>query len=79
MIVLIRNAAVYQPEYAGKKDILILGDKIAAVEENIKAEFSGTISVEEIDGTGLLAVPGFVDSHEHIMGGGGEGGYDQNS
>ena len=75
MIVLIRNAAVYQPEYAGKKDILILGDKIAAVEENIKAEFSGTISVEEIDGTGLLAVPGFVDSHEHIMGGGGEGGF----
>ena len=75
MIVLIRNAAVYQPEYAGKKDILILGDKIAAVEENIKAEFSGTISIEEIDGTGLLAVPGFVDSHEHIMGGGGEGGF----
>ena len=31
MVTIIRNAKVYQPEYAGVKDILILGDRIAAV------------------------------------------------
>ena len=29
----------------------------------------------EINGEGMAAVPGFIDSHEHIMGGGGEGGF----
>ncbi|HJB88213.1 MAG TPA: beta-aspartyl-peptidase, partial [Candidatus Blautia excrementigallinarum] len=72
---IIRNAKVYQPEYAGVKDILILGDKIAAVGENLKADFGGALKAEEINGEGMAAVPGFIDSHEHILGGGGEGGF----
>ncbi|HIQ74317.1 MAG TPA: beta-aspartyl-peptidase [Candidatus Cottocaccamicrobium excrementipullorum] len=75
MVTIIRNAAVYQPEYAGKKDVMILGDKIAAVGENLTAEFNGAVSVTEIDGTGQILIPGLIDSHEHIMGGGGEGGF----
>ena len=31
MVTIIRNAKVYQPEYAGEKDILVLGDRIAAL------------------------------------------------
>ena len=31
MVVLIKNAEVYEPRFLGKQDILILGDKIAAV------------------------------------------------
>ena len=31
--------------------------------------------VEVIDGEGLIATPGFIDSHVHILGGGGEGGF----
>ena len=75
MVKIIRNAKVYQPEYTGVKDILILGDKIAAVGENLKADFGGALEAEEINGEGMAAVPGFIDSHEHILGGGGEGGF----
>ena len=75
MVKIIRNAKVYQPEYAGVKDILILGDKVAAVGENLKADFGGALKAEEINGEGMAAVPGFIDSHEHILGGGGEGGF----
>ena len=75
MVTIIRNASVYQPEYAGEKDILILGDKIAAIGENLQADFGGFVKVEEINGRDMAAVPGFIDSHEHILGGGGEGGF----
>ena len=75
MVILIRNAKVYQPEYAGVKDILVLNGKIAAVGEKLKADFGGSVEVEELDAEGMAAVPGFIDSHEHIMGGGGEGGF----
>ena len=75
MVTIIRNAKVYQPEYAGVKDILILGDRIAAVGEHLRADFGGSLEVQEINGEGMTAVPGFIDSHEHIMGGGGEGGF----
>lgn len=74
-VTIIRNASVYQPEYAGEKDILILGDKIAAIGENLQADFGGFVKVEEINGRDMAAVPGFIDSHEHILGGGGEGGF----
>ena len=75
MVTIIRNTKVYQPEYAGVKDILILGDRIAAVGEDLRVDFGGCLEVQEIDGSGMAAVPGFIDSHEHIMGGGGEGGF----
>ena len=75
MVTLIRNAKVYQPEYAGVKDILVLNGKIAAVGEKLKADFGGSVEVEELDAEGMAAVPGFIDSHEHIMGGGGESGF----
>ena len=75
MVTIIRNAKVYQPEYAGVKDILVLGDRIAALGENLKADFGGCVEVRESDAEGMAAVPGFIDSHEHILGGGGEGGF----
>ena len=75
MVTIIRNAKVYQPEYAGVKDILILGDRIAAVGEHLRADFGGSLEVQEINGEDMAAVPGFIGSHEHILGGGGEGGF----
>lgn len=75
MIILIRNVDVYKPEHIGKKDILIVGNKIAAIEENISIGLNGLVEFNEIDGSGKIAVPGFIDSHVHILGGGGEGGF----
>ena len=76
MVTLIRNAKVYQPEYAGVRDILVLGGKIAAEGEKLQADLGVSLEVEELDGEGMAAVPGFIDSHEHILGGGGEGGFE---
>lgn len=75
MVTIIKNIKVYQPEYMGIKDILLLGDKIASIGENITIDLPKEIEVRVIDGTGKVAVPGFIDSHVHLMGGGGEGGF----
>ena len=62
-MLLIKNANLIDgrnnPAY--KSDILIVGEKIAKI-GNIDIEASG---VEIIDGEGLYAAPGFIDSHSH--------------
>ena len=73
MFKLISQVKVLSPEDQGVKDILIAGEKIAAVEERGKIKIEG-LEVELIDGSGLVALPGFIDPHVHILGGGGEGG-----
>lgn len=70
---LIKNAGVYAPEYIGEKDVLLAGGKICKIGENLTAPH--TWNVEIIDGTGMLLLPGFIDSHVHVLGGGGEGGF----
>ena len=75
MITIIRNAEVYAPEYLGKKDVLLLGSKIAAVDEHVSFNINGPVEVSEIDAGGKALIPGFIDSHSHIQGGGGEGGF----
>jgi len=75
LIKLIKNAEVYAPDYLGKKDVLLIGDKIAAIDNNISLKLNGLVKVTEIDGEWKKLVPGFIDSHVHLLGGGGEGGY----
>lgn len=75
MIKLIKKAEVYAPSYMGKKDVLIIGDRIAAVEDSIELTENPVLEIEIIDGQGKLLTPGFIDSHVHILGGGGEGGF----
>lgn len=75
MIKLIKNAEVYAPDYLGKKDVLLVGDKIAAIDNNISVKLNGLVEVIEINGEGKKLVPGFIDSHVHLLGGGGEGGF----
>ena len=72
MIKLLKNAEVYAPEYHGKQDILIAGNQIVAISSQIDA--SALPGITEFDCTGLKAMPGFIDGHVHIIGGGGEGG-----
>lgn len=70
---IIKNVNVYAPERLGKKDLLIAGSKICQVSDNL--DIPENWEVEVIDGEGLIATPGFIDSHVHILGGGGEGGF----
>lgn len=73
MMKLIKCAELYTPEYLGVKDVLLAGGKICKIADNI--ELPAELEVEVIDGTGLLLLPGFIDSHVHVLGGGGEGGF----
>ncbi|WP_434939439.1 beta-aspartyl-peptidase [Shewanella sp. HL-SH8] len=70
---LFKNAQVYAPMSLGKKDVLLGGGKIIAIEDSIDLTANSFITV--IDASGLILTPGFVDSLVHITGGGGEGGY----
>jgi beta-aspartyl-dipeptidase (metallo-type) len=76
MITIIKNAKIYKPDYAGKKDVLLIDGKIGALEDEISVDFKNLSGiVDEIDASGMVVVPGFIDSHTHMLGGGGEGGY----
>lgn len=74
MITIIKNGEVYSPEYIGRMDLIIAGGKIEAISENvlIPEKFA---QIKIIDAEGKLVFPGFIDSHVHILGGGGEGGF----
>ncbi|MEY8365276.1 beta-aspartyl-peptidase [Anaerovoracaceae bacterium 41-7] len=73
MMKLIKGVNLYTPEYLGVKDVFLAGGKICKIADNI--ELPTELEVEVIDGTGLLLLPGFIDSHVHVLGGGGEGGF----
>ena len=72
MFVWIRGALGYAPELLGRVDLLAAGERIAYLGE--PRDFSGLPGVEVLDASGALMLPGFVDNHVHILGGGGEGG-----
>lgn len=71
---IIRQANVYTPENLGLKDVLVINNKIIAIENQIDVSVTD-IEIEEIDGNGKIATPGFIDGHFHLLGGGGENGY----
>jgi beta-aspartyl-dipeptidase (metallo-type) len=73
-MILIKHAEVYQPEYIGTKDILIAGEKIAAIENEIDIKSLGNLNITIINGSGRKVIPGLIDAHAHIAGAGGEGG-----
>lgn len=73
-MILIKGGKVYAPNNLGVKDILIAGGKIEAIADKINIVASEEL-VEVIDASGHYVVPGFIDSHVHVLGGGGEGGF----
>jgi beta-aspartyl-dipeptidase (metallo-type) len=75
MLTLLRNAHVFAPDDIGVNDILIGGGKILQVGPNLPAVPAGLADAEEIDLRGWRLVPGFIDTHVHLSGGGGNDGY----
>ncbi len=63
---------IYAPRDLGQQNILIAGNRIAAVGK--KLDISGTLEVDRISMSGKKITPGFIDLHAHITGGGGEAG-----
>ena len=72
---LLTNADVYAPEPLGRRTILLCGGKIAWIGEAVPTlpdDFE--VSVRDLDGR--RTIPGLIDGHAHITGGGGECGYE---
>lgn len=73
-MILIKDIETYTPKFIGKKDILIAGEKIIAISNEIDALTFINLDIEVVDGKGKKMVPGLIDAHVHIAGAGGEGG-----
>ncbi len=73
MITLIRQGTVFSPVPLGKKDVLLSAAKIVAVTEPDSIKIHG-IDFKTIEARDKIILPGLIDSHVHILGGGGEGG-----
>jgi len=76
MLTLIENAVLYAPVPKGRQSILLLDGRIGAV-GSVDRRAVETLGVEHevVDATDCLAVPGFIDPHEHLLGGSGEQGF----
>ncbi len=75
MIRLLRNATLFDPEPRGRRDLLLAGGRIAAIGEHLPPlpEAYGGLECEH-DLEGARVIPGLVDAHVHLTGGGGEAG-----
>jgi beta-aspartyl-dipeptidase (metallo-type) len=71
-MLLLKNAVVYSPAPLGRADILVAGGRVERVAADIRPPAE---ECDLADVSSLVAVPGLIDSHVHIVGGGGEGGY----
>lgn len=65
----IRGGEVYDPQPRGVCDIIVFGGRIVAVGGELEWPFPDSCTT--IDADGLIVVPGFIDLHLHVIGGGG--------
>ncbi|WP_300408721.1 beta-aspartyl-peptidase [Lagierella sp.] len=71
-MILIKDAHIYNPEDLGRKNIIVsFGRILKIVDEVPKMDFD-----EVYDAKGKVVIPGIIDQHIHITGGGGEGGFE---
>ena len=73
MFELITNASVNAPEPLGIRHLLVCAGKIAWIGEQVP-QLDDALDVEVTDLDGARLVPGFIDAHTHLTGGGGEAG-----
>jgi len=72
-MLLLRKATVYAPESRGQMDLLIGGEQILWMGASLGA-LPSALGVTEVDLEGRVVIPGLVDGHAHLTGGGGEAG-----
>jgi beta-aspartyl-dipeptidase (metallo-type) len=73
MLTLLRNAEIYAPEPRDARHLLVGGGKVLWMGRDVPA-LPAALGVVERDLGGHRLVPGLVDGHVHLTGGGGESG-----
>ena len=73
MLQRILNAHVFAPEDKGVCHLLVAAGRILALTDDA-AELP-TSGVTDVDLGGRRLLPGFIDGHAHLTGGGGESGF----
>lgn len=73
-LLLLRNATVYAPEPLGLRHLLLGGGRILWMGEAL-AELPAALAAETLDLQGRRLLPGLIDAHVHVTGGGGEAGF----
>jgi beta-aspartyl-dipeptidase (metallo-type) len=73
VLILLRDAELYDPAPRGRRHLLVAGDRIVWVGRDIPA-LDRALKVEEVDCRGRRVIPGLIDGHVHLTGGGGEAG-----
>jgi beta-aspartyl-dipeptidase (metallo-type) len=72
MLQLLRNANVFSPEPRGLCHLLVSGESIAWIGQDV--ELPAALEADVIDLESRTVIPGLIDVHVHITGGGGESG-----
>ena len=70
MIQLVKNVKVFRDGAWKNSEILIANHKIEMIADTIDCHFD---HMTVVDGEGMTAIPGYIDQHVHLCGGGGEG------
>ncbi|HSD18028.1 MAG TPA: beta-aspartyl-peptidase [Thermomonas sp.] len=73
-LLLLRNADAHAPEALGIRHLLIGGGKILWMGDDAPT-LPASLAAETLDLAGARLVPGFIDGHVHVSGGGGEAGF----
>lgn len=72
MFTLLTNARVFSPDDLGVCSLLLYAGSIVAIDKSPSPLFS---DARVIDCKGKLVMPGIIDQHVHLTGGGGEAGF----
>ncbi len=72
-MILLRNADVYAPEPLGVRQLLIAGERVVWLGRDLPP-LPPALGVEEYDLDRRRVIPGLIDGHVHLTGGGGEAG-----
>ena len=73
MIELLRNADLYDPSPRGRTHLMVAGETIVWTGTSLPA-LPAALAVREQDLEGRRVIPGLIDGHVHLTGGGGEAG-----
>lgn len=72
--ILLRNADVHAPEPLGRQHLLLAGGTILWMGSE-SLDLPPALDVDVIDLDGRRLIPGLIDGHVHVTGGGGEAGF----